>query len=85
MMRRVSGEVLAVLLGIGCVATVGAADKTRLNADNLLQFHGDGGAVQPVKTPADWAKRRAEIVAGMQTVMGRFPGDDRRGPVEVKV
>lgn len=85
MMRRVSGEVLAVLLGIGCVATVGAADKTRLNADNLLQFHGDGGAVQPVKTPADWAKRRAEIVEGMQTVMGRFPGDDRRGPVEVKV
>ena len=83
MTGKVIGVLLAVLVSI--VAVAEAADLKRLDADNLLQFHGDGGAVQPVKAAADWAKRRAEIVVGMQAVMGRFPGDDRRGPVKVKV
>ena len=61
-----------------------AAEPERLDRLNLLQFRSADG-VQLVKTPADWEKRRAEIVAGMETVMGPFPGADRRVDLDVKV
>ncbi|MDA0588309.1 MAG: alpha/beta hydrolase [Planctomycetota bacterium] len=60
------------------------AEPERLDRLNLLQFRSAEG-VQPVKSPADWEKRRAEIVAGMETVMGPFPGADRRVDLDVKV
>ena len=41
--------------------------------------------MRPVETAADWRKRRAEILRGMQEVMGRFPGKDRRVPLDVKL
>ena len=41
--------------------------------------------VQLVTTPSDWQQRRAEIVRGIQRVMGRLPSDERRVPVNVKV
>ncbi len=57
----------------------------RLDADNLMQFRDAGGALKPVKTAADWERRRKRILAGMQAVMGDFPGGRKRGPVEIKV
>jgi esterase/lipase len=45
----------------------------------------DGKALQPVKDPAQWAKRRAEIVKGMEEAMGRLPTPDRRVPLDVQV
>lgn len=83
-MRRAFLGLLALLLLLGTVS-LQAAEKSRLNADNLLEYHDAAGAVKPVKTPADWQKRRAEILAGMQAVMGRFPGNDRRVALDVKV
>ncbi|MFT5466061.1 MAG: hypothetical protein ACI8UO_001159 [Verrucomicrobiales bacterium] len=62
-----------------------ASAQERLDRDNLLQFHDADGKVQPVKSFADWEKRRAEIVRGMETVMGKFPGDDRRVDLDVQV
>jgi dienelactone hydrolase len=41
--------------------------------------------VAEVKTAADWQHRRAEILAGMQTVMGPLPGPEKRVPLDVKV
>jgi dienelactone hydrolase len=44
-----------------------------------------------VRTPADWLQRRAEIVRGMETVMGAFPGatsattNGKRPPLHVRV
>lgn len=61
-----------------------AADPVRLDRLNLLQFRS-GNEVKPVRTPADWEKRREEIVRGMETVMGRFPGNDRRVALDVKI
>lgn len=66
-------------------STALAADHPRLDRENLLQFRDADGNVQPVKTADDWQKRRAEIVRGMQAVMGNLPGDDRRVALEVKV
>src|SRR6266853_4257779 len=38
----------------------------------------------PVKSRSDWLKRRAEIVAGMQSIMGPFPGAKKSYPLEVR-
>lgn len=59
--------------------------QERLDRDNILQFRADDGQIQPVKTPEDWEKRRAEIVRGMETVMGKFPGDARRVDLAIEV
>jgi dienelactone hydrolase len=56
----------------------------RLNRENLLEFHVTPDRTAPVKTPADWLKRRAEILAGMQAVMGPLPGAEKRSPLDVK-
>ena len=71
---------LAVLFTFAAVA-----DTPRLPRDNLLLYRGDDGKTQPVKTLEDWAKRRAEIVRGMESVMGKLPGKEKRCPLEVKV
>ena len=56
------------------------ADKS-----NLMVTIGQDGKEQPVKTPQDWQKRRAHILANMQLVMGPFPDASRRVPLDIKV
>jgi dienelactone hydrolase len=56
----------------------------RLERTNLFLFQGEAGAVQPVKTIADWQKRRASILEAMQRVMGPLPGREKRGPLEIQ-
>jgi len=51
----------------------------------LLLFRGPDGTPEPVKTTGDWLKRRAEILAGMQAVMGRLPGPEKRCELDMKV
>ena len=62
-----------------------AADTKRLDRANLLQYRGADGAIRPVRTAADWRRRRAEIMKAMQLVMGDFPGDDRRVSLDLRV
>ena len=40
---------------------------------------------RPVKTAADWPKRRAEILAAAEQIMGPLPGAEKRCPLEVQV
>src|ERR1035438_10095047 len=72
---------LAILIGI---ANAGEP-QPRLPRDNLLVYRGLDGKAAPVKTVADWTKRRAEIVRGMETVMGKLPGDAKRCALDMKV
>jgi len=83
---------LTCLAWIGCAIAIGAAadaaDSTatpRLPRDNLLVYRGPKNETLPVKTTADWLKRRAETLDGMQAVMGRLPGNDKRCPLDMKV
>ncbi len=71
---------------IVCVpsAPLSAADTPRLPRDNLLLYRGDDGKPREVKTVADWQKRRAEVIRGMEAVMGRLPGQEKRCPLDVK-
>ncbi len=51
-----------------------AAEPARLPRENLLLRHEASGATVAVRTTTDWQQRRAEIVRGMETVMGAYPG-----------
>jgi hypothetical protein len=62
-----------------------SSQNARLPRENLLVYRGQDGAPKPVATTDDWLHRREEIVAGMQSVMGRLPGPEKRCPLDVKV
>lgn len=68
-----------------CLACAVASAQERLDRDNLLVFRDPGGMIKQVKTTKDWAHRRAEIVRGMETVMGKFPDADRRVELDIQV
>lgn len=57
----------------------------RLPRTNLLLFHGKRGKVLPVQSKADWQKRRAEILRGMEQIMGPLPGREKRCALELRV
>jgi dienelactone hydrolase len=57
----------------------------RLPRDNLLLYRDENSRPQPVKTTDDWLKRRQEILAGMQAVMGQLPGPEQRVALDMKV
>jgi dienelactone hydrolase len=86
-MKRVIEIIIWVLL-FYVASTLQSAEMvmpaTRLPRTNLLVYHNPQGDVMPVRSKADWLKRRAEIVAGAQAIMGRLPGADKRCPLEVR-
>jgi dienelactone hydrolase len=51
---------------------------------NLLVLRDGEGKERPVRTPADWARRREHVLAGMQEVMGPLPDDKDKVPLDVK-
>ena len=59
--------------------------QPRLPRDNLLVYRGPDGTPIAVKTVEDWAKRRAEVVRGMTSVMGKLPGDEKRCALDSRV
>jgi hypothetical protein len=89
MKLNLSGLVLIAAAGAVAVCTAsGAADvipMPRLPRDNLLVYRGPNDDQLPVQTTAEWLKRRTEIVEGMQSVMGRLPGDEKRCPLNMKI
>jgi pimeloyl-ACP methyl ester carboxylesterase len=78
-----------VFLSVLVATVISAADEPvatpRLPRDNLLVYRGPKNEIVPVKTTDDWLKRRAEIVRGMESVMGPLPGREKRCPLDVKI
>jgi hypothetical protein len=74
---------------MACVLTMRSfgqdTPEPRLPRDNLLVFRGEHNNASPVRTVDDWLKRRQEIVEGMQAVMGRLPGREKKCPLDVRV
>jgi dienelactone hydrolase len=76
---------LAFTLGLAFgVAVADPPAQKRLPRDNLMLFRGEDGQPRNVKTVEDWAKRRAEIVRGAESVMGKLPGAEKRCALELK-
>jgi hypothetical protein len=57
----------------------------RLPRDDLLVYRGDDNKPAPVRSIDDWQRRRREILAGAQAVMGRLPGDEKRSSLDMQV
>ena len=51
----------------------------------LMVYKDHTGEERPVETSADWALRRAHILANVQTVMGPLPDPSRRVPLDVTI
>lgn len=86
--RRLGVAILVTAVALAMprlVITAGESQQARLPRENLMVYRGPDGKPLPVKDAKDWSKRRAEIVRGMESVMGKFPGAERRSPLEMKV
>ncbi len=57
----------------------------RLPRTDLLAHHNPQGQIVFGKSKSDWWKRRAEILLGMQAIMGPLPGKERRCPLAPQV
>jgi len=79
-------ELYRLIVFISAVVALGLSVVTpRLDRNNLLTYRNAGGEIAPVKTVADWQKRRAMILAAMQEIMGPLPGKAKRCPLDMKV
>ena len=62
-----------------------AAEPSGTNHSRLLNYRDATGGERPVNTPADWAKRRRQIVDGMQQAMGPLPSRTALPPLDMRV
>ena len=74
-----------ILFSLVVIAFTVTSVSAQLDRDKLLFYTDPDGKVQPVKSVADWEKRRASILEAMQKIMGPLPGKDRRCPLDVKI
>jgi len=83
-MRRCTPH--ALLIGL-MLLHVGADAPKAVSIDHArpMFFTDRAGDVRPVRSAADWAARRAAILAGMQEVMGSLPDDRRKVAADVRV
>ncbi|HVC97183.1 MAG TPA: alpha/beta fold hydrolase [Pirellulales bacterium] len=80
---------IAIATGLSCaVALAGDVppEKDRYsNHSKLLVYIDDHGREQPVTTLDNWARRKADIAAGMQRAMGPLPSRDDLPPLDMRV
>src|SRR5690349_16033403 len=69
--------VLALFVITNAPAQSMLQEQSRLPRTNLLVFHNRRGEVAPVRSVSDWEKRRAEILRGMEQVMGPLPAKEK--------
>ncbi|HWN97164.1 MAG TPA: alpha/beta hydrolase [Methylomirabilota bacterium] len=72
-------------LALSGLADSGRTASEPLSRTNLLQFVATNGDVRAIHSTNDWNIRRAAILLAMQEVMGAFPANAKRVPLEVKV
>src|SRR5436189_175385 len=66
------------------VAIAAAPPKDSGHEDLSYYLQGDGARV-PIRTAADWERRRAQIIVGMEQVMGPLPRPAVPVPLDVQV
>ena len=71
------------LVSAACGSTLVAANGQTRPA--LLSFRDESGTWVPVKTVADWQRRRRQILVAAQEIMGPLPGAEKRCPLDPQV
>lgn len=56
-----------------------------LDHAQLLVYRAADGSRQPVKTAADWAIRRGQILQGIEEAMGKLPDRSKLPPLDMRV
>jgi dienelactone hydrolase len=75
---------LAVLLGL-TLGLAGARGQQPVYSDkSKLLVYQDAEGQHPIRTAADWAKRRAHILTAMQAVLGPLPAATVKVPLDPK-
>lgn len=84
---RIIGLVHAVVAGAHFSAAAAEDGEAPRYHDHfhLLRYLNARGEVLPVRSDADWQKRRRHIIASMEQVMGPFPAHDRESPLDLRV
>jgi dienelactone hydrolase len=57
----------------------------KLGHDRPILVRDAGGEVRAARTAEEWEGRRGAILKGMQAVMGKLPGEERRVPLAWRV
>ncbi len=86
---RLSFHVAVLLLAFVCLSEIAlaanpAAKRVGLDRKRLLEYRDAGGGIQPVKTSADWRRRRAQILEAMQEAMGLLPDRSKLAPLDLR-
>ena len=76
---------LALVLGLAASAPEEDSPPFYQDKENLLVYADDSGTMRPVKTIADWERRRAHVLANMQLVMGELPDASKKAPLDMQV
>lgn len=76
-----------MVLGLLAPNAPSADPPARINTDHsrLLVYRDAAGTERPVRTAADWLRRRAHVLAAMQEVTGPLAGSDRRVSLDPQV
>ena len=80
----IAGLITTLLLLVGVLPRL-AAEPSGIDHSRLLVYRDAAGAELPVKTPADWAKRRRQIIDGMQQAMGPLPSRTALPSLDMRV
>jgi hypothetical protein len=78
-------SVLVLTTQLGATAPEANPATPRLDRNQLLVYQDRQGVAQPATSVRDWEKRRAEIVRGMELVMGPLPGRAKRCVLDLKI
>ena len=62
-----------------------AEPPQQIDHQDLSYYLKADGTRAAIRTPADWAERRKQIVSGMEQVMGEFPKPSSPVPLNVRV
>lgn len=77
----------AIFLGVivSFLAPVWAEPPFYADKGDVTSYIDSSGERHPVKTIADWERRRSHILENMQVVMGPFPDEAKRVPLDVQI
>lgn len=75
-----------VLIGALAICRTSVGEPPRYpNHQDLTYYLEPDGTRAAIRTPADWEKRRAHIIAGMEEAMGPLPRPKSPVPLDVQV
>jgi dienelactone hydrolase len=81
MIARITLALIVAVISVWSASAM--ADEFK--PQDLSWYRDASGGRQSVQTPADWDRRRADVLSRMQAVMGELPDRSKLPPLDVRV